>query len=420
MNQNTKLLFVTHLFYPAIGGVELHIKNLSAGLVKRGYDVQVLTTNAYSTEAFFLGDKRRITEPESIVDGVAVKRLPFRTFGAWVLKKMTSIACRLKYPLNEWIRLLHFGPRNWSFIPQILAIDADVILASPLPHLNIYYAYRAAQRSQKPLVIIPSYHICDPCSFYNTLYFKMMRAADCIVALSPLERDFLAREAHIPKERFFVLPPLPLQESQLTLLPRDKNQLRQHYGITEKNVILYLGQHGVHKRVNQVLDAMPYVWQVVPDTALVIAGGVTDNTKVLKNHAAELTANGSGKVYFIDNFPAQEKEDIFRMADIFISLSEMESFGIVLVEALNCGLPVVASKNNVSRYIVEEAQTGILVEPQCLTEVAGALIELLTDEGLRQAFATNAVTKARTLYHPQIILDHWEKVIDHVIRNRHH
>ncbi len=417
--RNIKLLFVTHLFYPAIGGVELHIKNVSAELVKRGYEVSVLTTNAYSTEAFFLGDKRRIAEPEAVVDGVRVRRLGFRTFGRWVLRKLTSVACRIKYPFNDWIRFLNFGPRNWSFIAHILASEVDVIIAAPLPTMNTYYAYKAAQRMKKPLVIIPSYHIYDPCSFYNPIFFKMMRAAACVFTQSPLERDYLAREAGIPNHRFVILPPLPLQESQLHLPPRDKQELRERYGIQEKNIVLYLGQHGVHKRVSQVLEAMPHVWQVFPDTALVIAGGITDHTKMLKKLAAELTAKGTGKVYFIDNFPAQEKEDIFRMADIFISLSEMESFGIVLVEALNCGLPVVASKNNVSRYIVEETQTGILVEPKCLTEVAGALIELLSDEEMRKKFSENARQKALTVYHPQRILDAWEEFIQHVITNHH-
>jgi glycosyltransferase involved in cell wall biosynthesis len=418
MKKKIKLLFVTHLFYPAIGGVEVHIKNLTAALVKRGYDVNVLTTNAYSTEAFFLGDKRRIEKPEEVIDGVNVERLRFKTFGAWLLRKLTSIACRIRYPFNHWIRMLNFGPRNRKFVRRIVEKDADIIYAAPLPTMNVLYAYRAAKKTGKPLFIIPSYHIFDKCSFYNKLYFKMMREADLVMAQSPLERDYLAREGNVDKDRIIILPPLPLKEHQIDPPKKDKKEIRQRYGITEKNVILYLGQHGVHKRVHTAMEAMPYVWQAVDDTAFVIAGGITDNTQKLKKKAALLEKEYNGKIYWLDNFPVEEKEDILSMADVFICLSEMESFGIVFVEALNCGLPVVASKNNVSRYIVEETKTGILVEPRSLTEVAGALIELLSDQTMRAAFSENARKEAQTTYHPQRILDTWEEAFDNVITSR--
>lgn len=420
MQKKIKLLFVTHLFYPAIGGVEVHIKHLSAELVKRGYDVNVLTTNAYSTEAFFLGDKRRVETSIEDIDGVKVERLGFRTFGAWVLRKLTSIACRIRYPFNHWLRMYNFGPRNRLFIKRILAADPDIIYGAPLPTMNVYYAYRAAKKTGKPLFIIPSYHIFDKCSFYNKLYFKMMREADLVMAQSPLERDYLAEHGKIEKERIIILPPLPLKEFQLDPPPKDKQVIRDRYGIKEKNIILYLGQHGVHKRVHTAMEAMPYVWQTMKDTALVIAGGVTDNTAKLKQKAALLEneyKEYNGKIYWIDNFPVEEKQDILSMADVFICLSEMESFGIVFVEALNCGLPVVASKNNVSRYIIEEAKTGILVEPRSITEVAGALIELLSDETMRTVFSKNARKEALTTYHPQRILDTWEEAIKDAVAN---
>lgn len=418
MKKTVKLLFVTHLFYPAVGGVEIHIKNLSEGLVKRGFDVNILTSNAYSTEGFFLGDKRRIDRVQETINGVHVERLGFRTFGASMLNRLTRLACRVKYPFHSWIRARSFGPRNSRFIKKIIQADADVIFAAPLPTLNVHYAYKAAKKTRKPLIIIPSYHIFDPCCFYNKIYFKMMREADIVMTQSPLETDYLALHGQVNRARMVVIPPFPLIEPQLNKPLKDKTLLRQSYGIKEKYVVLYLGQHGMHKKVNRVLEAMPYVWQVIPDTALVIAGGITDNTKILKAQAQELEKTRQGKVYFIDNFPNDDKENIFQLADIFISLSEMESFGIVLVEALNNGLPVVASKNCVARYIVDEGQDGSLVEPACLTEVAGALIELLADDTMRKRFSGNARQKAREHYHPQQILDKWEELIAHVTRDR--
>jgi glycosyltransferase involved in cell wall biosynthesis len=414
MKGKAKLLFVTHLFYPAIGGVEMHIKNLSEGLVKRGYRVKVLTTNAYSTIAFFLGDKRRIDKTSETIDGTEVERLGFKTFGSRILTKLCLFSYRVKYPFNSWIRSLSFGPRNRRFIDKIIVDNPDVIYAAPLPNLNVYYAYKAAKHLKKPLVIIPSYHIFDPYCFYNKIFFKMMREADIVMAQSQMEKDYLAKEGSIDLDKIIILPPFPLKEHQLGPVMMDKTGIRKRYGIKEKFVVLYLGQHGLHKNINPVIEGMKYVWQAIKDTALIIAGGITDYTNALKKQAAELEKKCKGKIYFLDNFTENEKDAIFQMSDIFISLSEMESFGIVFVEAMNNGLPVIASKNGVARYIVDNFKTGVLVNPRNITEVAGAVIELLSDESVRDRYSQWAREKVKNTYHPGHILNKWEEVIANV------
>jgi len=420
MNSKKKILFVTHLFHPAVGGVEIHIKHLSAALVKRGYAVNVLTTNAYSTEAFFMGDKRRVKKQEETIDGVHVHRVGFKTFGSRLLNKICILACRLKFPFNRWVRFYSFGPRSPQFIHEIVVQDPDIIITVPLPTLNVHYAYKAAKQLNKPLIIIPSYHIADRCCFYNPLFFKMLREADLVVPHTSMEKDFLAAEAGVDPNRMAVMPPFPLTEDQLEPELKNKFEIRQKYKVREKYVVLYLGQHGIHKKVNRVLEAMPYVWQRFSDTALVIAGGVTDNTRLLKKKAAALNRANIGKyegrVYFIENFYPHEKNDILQMSDVFISLSEMESFGIVFVEAMNNGIPMIASRNCVSRDIVKETETGILVEPKSITDVAGGIMELLGDEAMRKRFGQNGRKNAVSDYHPQHLLARWEELFANVIK----
>ncbi len=418
MNKKLKILFATHLFYPAVGGVEIHLKHLTEGLVKRGYDVNVVTSRAYSTEAFFLGDKRRIEKPVEVVDGVHVERLGFQTFGRRILRFFTRVACRIPYPFNHWIRLISLGPRSSKFTSRIIANNPDIIIGSPLPNMNIYYAAKAARKTGKPLIIISCYHMDDRCCFFNKIFFDIMRRADLVVPHTPAEGEFLARIGKINPSKIIPFPPFPLRENQLEPPIKDKQILREKYGIKEKYVVLYLGQHGFHKKVNLILKAMPYVWQIVKDSALVIAGGITEYTRVLKSSAAELEHSYGGKVYFIDNFPASEKDDIFQASDVFVSLSEMESFGIVFVEAMNNGLPMIASKNSVTRFIVDEGETGILIDPKSTTDVAGAILEILKNEELRNRFSENARKKVVELYHPKLLLDRWEEVFTHVTSNR--
>jgi len=406
-----KILFISHLYPPAVGGVELHLKHLAEGLVRRGHDVRVLTSNAYSTEAFFLGDRRRIDRLAEVVNGVQIQRLTFHTFGRRTLNFLRRAACRVPYPGNARLRAFSFGPRNRRFVPEIAAVDPDVVFGAPLPTLNMVYAWRAARKLGKPFVCIPSYHIFDRCSFYNPFFFRIMRDADIVMVQSPLEGEYLEKEAGIDPRRIIIRPPFPLLEDQLNPPPGDKKALRERYGIREKNVILFMGQHGRHKNADAALKAMPRVWTTVPDTALVIAGGTTGYTATLKARAAVLQKKWGGAVYFLDNFRADEKTDILRTADVFICLSELESFGIVLVEALSCGLPIVASGNSVARYIVDDWQTGLLVEPRNIAEVAGALCDLLSDEERRARYATRARETAVRRYDPVLLLDQWEETL---------
>lgn len=409
-----KIIFVTHLFYPACGGVEAHMTRLSKALALRGHSVKVLTTHAYSTEAFFLNDQRRIEKNAEVIDGVEVERLGFRVFGRSVLNLMRSLACRVKYPLNHWIRMYSFGPRNSRFVKKIIQFEPDLIFAAPLPTLNVYYAWKAAKKLRVPLIVNPAYHIPDACSYSNPIHFRIMRDAGLVAVHNDREKEHIAREGGIDREKIGVFPPLPFEVRDFvsrTDGQRPKEELKNRYGIKEKYVLLYLGQHGRHKNIAPIIRAMEPVWRRVPDTALVIAGGTTAYTPHLKKLAAKYHQN-SPKVYFIDDFAQEEKDDIYNMSDIFISLSDYESFGIVFVEAMLHKIPVIASIFSVASSIIDDLHTGLVVNPYCDVESSGAILELLMDDSIRTAYGENGRRKVLREYHPEKILNKWEKSLE--------
>ncbi|MFC2142302.1 glycosyltransferase family 4 protein [Acidobacteriota bacterium] len=317
--------------------------------------------------------------------------------------------------INNWIRFYSFGPRNTLFLKKILQYRPDIIFAAPLPTFNIYYAWKASKKLKVPLIVNPAYHIHDPCSYDNQIFFKIMRDAHQIAVHSEREKEHITQKIGGDPEKIQIFPPLPIEENDL--IPSSgnrpsKGKIKQHTGIKEGHVLLCLGQHGRHKNISGLIKAMDLVWQAVPDTALVIAGGTTAYTPQLKAAALEYEQDSCQKIYFFDNFPESQKKQIYMMADIYVSLSDFESFGIVFVEAMLHNLPVIASVHSIASSIVDEYHTGILVNPHCDAEIAGAVLELLLDGKIRKIYGVNGRKQALKDYSPKEILNRWEKTLN--------
>jgi len=404
-----KLLVVSHLFHPAVGGTEIHLLRLTTKLTQLGFKIKVLTTNAYSTEGFFLNDKRRIKQRFEKINGIEIERLGFRTFGRRTLNFLRNLACHVRYPFNSWIRTYSYGPRNPKFLKKIKEEQPDIILAAPFPTFNMYYAWKGAKELQVPLIIYAAFHLLDPCSYDNPLFYRIMQDASLIGAQTEIEKQFLINHGRIPGHKIEILPPLPITEKSISQPPPNfsRSTLRQKYGISQSKVLLCLGQHGRHKNILPVILAMEYVWQEDKDIALVIAGRTTTYTPVLKNQAEILNSRFGRHIYFFDNFPLQQKEEIWGLADLFINLSEFESFGIVYVEAMQHSLPVIASAFGVAPSIITDFQTGTLVNPRAPSEIAGAIIELIQNEKLLRLYGENGRKKVLEEFDPRIILNKW-------------
>ncbi|MGB3541484.1 glycosyltransferase family 4 protein [Rubrivirga sp.] len=153
--------------------------------------------------------------------------------------------------------------------------------------------------------------------------------------------------------------------------------LRRKYGLAGRAVVLTLGRlAGLERRkgFDVVLEALPEIARRVPNVVYVIAGDGPDRAR-LEAKAARLGV--ADRVVFTGYVDEADKPGMYRVADAFAMPSRGEGFGIVLLEAMASGVPVVASMADGSREAVLDGRLGPTVDPEDLDAVADAVVSAL-------------------------------------------
>ncbi len=147
--------------------------------------------------------------------------------------------------------------------------------------------------------------------------------------------------------------------------------------------ILCVARQYPRKHVADLLRAMPALRRAVPRARAIIAGDGPEHAN-LRALAGEL---GLGQaVRFTGALPDDQLAQLYRQADVFCLPSVQEGFGIVFLEAMACGLPVVATRSAAIPEVVPDRAAGLLVPPSDPPALAGALTELLQSPQLRAEY----------------------------------
>jgi glycosyltransferase involved in cell wall biosynthesis len=392
------------------------MQNVSERMVNRGHRVKVIATNAYSTEDYFLPGKgkKRIQDPETTLNGVEITRVSFTRTGAGLFNLLRRIGNYIPYPCRDRIRMKAWGPRSREYSRRILDTQGfDLIAACPLPTLNIWYAWKASRKLGLPLIIIPCFHTEDPWTFNNRWYFHMLAQADAVIALTDEEQDYLRQTAGLNPQKIHTLG----VGIDFTLDGADIDT-RKKYGIKHRNVVLFLGQHGAHKGITDLVQAMRLVWKRHDDVALVIAGNPTDHTHRIRQAIQKLPSDQREKITLIEGFPEAEKRPLMQLADVFVSVSAFESFGIVFLEAWREKIPVIGCRKGGAARLIQEFEDGLKVQAGKIPEIAGALDELLQNADSRRRMGENGYRKAVEHYSWENLIPKWENLYTDVLRNR--
>jgi glycosyltransferase involved in cell wall biosynthesis len=141
------------------------------------------------------------------------------------------------------------------------------------------------------------------------------------------------------------------------------------------------------KRVDRAIAALPRVLRAVPDACLVIVGDGEERAH-LEQQASDLRVSGS--VRFVGAVTHESVPDYMRAADLLLAVADLSNVGNPLLEAMTCGLPVVAVDAGDTGELVRNGETGMLLPSASPVAIADAVIAVARQDELREQLGANA------------------------------
>lgn len=156
---------------------------------------------------------------------------------------------------------------------------------------------------------------------------------------------------------------------------------------TREKVIFFLGRHEPRKGLSVLIDAMSFL----PQDVTLWVGSDGPETESLREKTRD-----DARIQWLGRISEEDKLDRLARASVFCAPSlRGESFGIVLIEAMAAGVPVVSTNIDGYRNVATDGVNAILVEPGNARALASSLARVLTDSHFSQQLAANGVTRAR-------------------------
>jgi glycosyltransferase involved in cell wall biosynthesis len=205
---------------------------------------------------------------------------------------------------------------------------------------------------------------------------RALRRASKLLAISECTRQRMALALNIPLQRIDLFP--CTFDSDPFQPDAKPHFLLKRYGLhREQPIILTIARLCVseqYKGYDQVCRALPAIRDKFPSVRYILGGQGPDRERVV-NLVRELGVGDN--VLLADYIPEHELREHYNLCDVFAMPSKGEGFGIVFLEALACGKPVIAGNKDGSVDPVLNGRLGVLVDPDSVEEIAAALIAIL-------------------------------------------
>lgn len=348
-----RVLLVNKLYYPVIGGVETHVRDL-ARYLPDDVERKVLVASE---------KKRRQVEQ---IDGIEVVKAynPFFVSSSPVPLFFRSELKRFE----KWADIYHF---HFPFPPGELSFILSGI-GKPL-----VVTYHSDIVRQKTLLRL-----------YRPFLERFLNRADVIIATSP---NYVKTSPFLsPRQDKCRVVPLGIDPDVLVLSEEEKAKVEKVRQQIKPPVVLFVGRLIYYKGAEYLIRAMEHV-----DASLVIVGKGPLESEL---RALASSLDVAEKVHFYPHLDYRDLVVMYHACDVFClpSVARSEAFGIVQLEAQACGKPVVSTELGTGTSFANlDGVTGFVVPPADPQALAEALNRLIKDEPLRQKLGKQASERVR-------------------------
>jgi len=245
--------------------------------------------------------------------------------------------------------------------------------------------------------------------------YEVLKRSDALVAESPASKQHMMQEYGVDAARVQIIP---CGVDTTLFRPQDRQQARRALALPEAvPVVLFVGRLQPLKGLDTLLRAVHLVRQQSPTLqVLIVGGGVGEGDP----HEAEELGRLRGlaehlaltpHLAFIKAQPQETLAQYYAAADVFVIPSHYESFGLVVLEAMACGIPVVASRVGGLASTVVHERTGLLAPVGDWHAFAQAIIRMLASPMLRDMYGHAGVQRAQTYA--------WRRVVERNVQLYH-
>jgi D-inositol-3-phosphate glycosyltransferase len=229
--------------------------------------------------------------------------------------------------------------------------------------------------------------------------------SDSLIAANPDERAHLIWHQHSRSTKVCTIPP----GVDLELFrPLDRSACRRELGLREaERVVVFVGRIDPIKGIDTLIESAALMNRDETPPTFLMIGGDLDESGSAVGPLAEIVRETENKglaasFRFLGSLPQNQLPVYYSAADIVAVPSRYESFGLVAVEAMACGAPVVASRSGGLRFTVEDGRNGYLVPVGDAPRLARALTRVLSDHSIRRRLSAGALESAARFSWPAV------------------
>lgn len=310
------------------------------------------------------------------------------------------------HPSTEWIgniRYVRFV-RSTSYIKKIISVlkkeKHDILQVENRP--KYVKALRAAFPKATIYLSLHSITFIRPSVITKSELIDCFHAANKIIVNSYFLKNHLINQTNIESNKIFVNH-LGVDTNQFKSkwLPEGQKKVdkfKRNLNLQNQNILLYVGRLLKIKGVHHILHAMPEIIRQSPNTILYIIGNAfaySDRRTKYVDELYDLAAEVQDHVRFLPFIPHNEVHEWFQIADVMLVPSaSKEAFGLVNVEAMASGTPVIATKAGGMPEIIVHGETGLLVDPNNIEqELPPSILELLSSKNKSREMGEKSVQR---------------------------